>query len=107
MSVKRSPCGSGAGRYRFNKASICCFSLGKSSLTVVHTIPKSTENYSWIAMLRIPRICAHGISGCCLMKSGAAGDVVHGLADELDVPNNGILNPRVRLKGFEIRYRPK
>jgi hypothetical protein len=44
---------------------------GKSSLTVVQTIFKSTKKYSWIAALRIPRIWAHGSPGCCLMKSGA------------------------------------
>jgi hypothetical protein len=32
---------------------------------------------------------------------GCAGDLVHGFADDLDVSNNGILNLRVRLKGFE------
>jgi hypothetical protein len=38
---------------------------------------------------------------------GSAVDPVHGLADDLDVSNNGILNLRVRLKGFEVRYGPK
>lgn len=51
--------------------SICVFNFGRLSLTVVQTIFKSTKKYSWIAMLRIARICAQGSSGCAGMKSGA------------------------------------
>ena len=31
-------------------------------------------------------------------------DLVHSLADDLDVANNRVLNLRVLLEGFEVRY---
>ncbi len=38
---------------------------------------------------------------------GCAGDLVHGLADDLEVSNNGILNLPVGSKGLKVRYRLK
>ena len=39
------------------------------------------------------------------MKSGAVLLILfHSLADNLDVANNGVLNLRVLLEGFEVRY---
>jgi DUF1016 N-terminal domain len=86
-------------RCSMSKPSICRFSFGRSSLTVVHTIFKSRKKYSWITTLRMARICAHGIWGCWSMNFGGHLLNLGGrLTDNLDVAYNRILNLLVPLQ---------
>jgi hypothetical protein len=50
------------GHGHFSNASACCFSWGR---VLLHRVPDDFQihKYSWIATLRMPRICAHGSSG--------------------------------------------
>jgi hypothetical protein len=55
-------------RLSFQQSIDLVFQLGQIILDGRQTISKSIKKYLWIAALRI---CAHGISGCYVMKSGA------------------------------------
>lgn len=98
----------GADRYRLNKAAICYLSFGQ-------IVPDCRPDYfqidKEILMDRHVGLGAHlrpRKPGMLLDKVRRnAVDLVHGLADDLDVANNGVLNLRVLLKSCEVRHRLK
>jgi hypothetical protein len=62
------------------------------------------KKYSWIATLRIPRICATLELGMLFEEvRRAAVDLVHGFADDLDISDNRILSLWVLLKRRQVR----
>jgi hypothetical protein len=103
-TARKTPFESGASRYRFKKSADLLFKFGE---IVVDGGPHYTQIDGEDFMDRYVAHPAHSRPWNIWMLldevRGCAGDLVHGLADDLDVSNDGILNLRVRLKGLEVR----